>query len=329
MTTQDTTKRMRPSDRTTYTESESQAGETFGESPYAAYLGSPDTHIGATQPIAVRKGLFEGISVAQVLAAAAAAATSMLLASNIGIAGSVIGAAVSSMVTVVCSQLYRNALDASAQKLRAKQILSSSARINHNAEVTNLQDAAHNGERVLTARIAPTKLQARAAAERSASKRKVALASVAIAIVAVISCAGLIMLSTQGQGLGTKTPSPFGATAQEEPVSAGPADELAASRPSPEGAQTPDGEQSATDTAGRPSSQPEPSEKQANPNAQEEGVNSSNGSTSNGEATPQTDPASGGSTNTDASSNGAQTPQPNSTTNSIQSESESAHTTAD
>ncbi|MFR2950939.1 MAG: hypothetical protein ACLTKG_06245 [Collinsella intestinalis] len=47
---------------------------------------------------------------AQAIAASAAAATSMLLASRIGIAGSVIGAAVSSMVTVICSQLYRNAL---------------------------------------------------------------------------------------------------------------------------------------------------------------------------------------------------------------------------
>ncbi len=71
-------------------------------SPYSAYLGSPEKRIGSTQPISVRRGLFDGISVAQVIAASAAAATSMLLASRIGIAGSVIGAAVSTKVTVIC-----------------------------------------------------------------------------------------------------------------------------------------------------------------------------------------------------------------------------------
>ena len=97
---------------------------SHADSPYSPYWGgdSPDTHIGGTQPIPIKKGLFDGISLAQVIAASAAAATSMLLASRIGIAGSVIGAAVSSMVTVICSQLYRNALDASARKLKAKQM---------------------------------------------------------------------------------------------------------------------------------------------------------------------------------------------------------------
>ena len=135
-----------------------------GRSPYAAYLGSPDTHIGATQPIAVRKGLFDGISVAQVIAASAAAATSMLLASRIGIAGSVIGAAVSSMITVICSQLYRNALDASAQKLKAKQAssglahgtaMSASAVTEPNGTFAAPYAARLEG-RDLTARIAPT-----------------------------------------------------------------------------------------------------------------------------------------------------------------------------
>lgn len=66
--------------------------------------------IGSTQPIAKKEGLFDGISIGQIAASAAAAATSMLLASKIGIAGSVIGAAVSSAVTIVATQLYRRAL---------------------------------------------------------------------------------------------------------------------------------------------------------------------------------------------------------------------------
>lgn len=187
---------------------------SHADSPYSPYGGgdSPDTHIGGTQPIPIKKGLFDGISVAQVIAASAAAATSMLLASRIGIAGSVIGAAVSSMVTVTCSQLYRNALDASARKLKAKQM-------SHAYEQDALKgyastegpsatdDATAGAPRI---RIAPTKLQARAAAERSASKRKVAVVSALIAVVAVAVSAGIIMLSTSGQGLGTKTPSVFG-----------------------------------------------------------------------------------------------------------------------
>ena len=74
--------------------------------------------IGSTQPIAKKEGLFDGISIGQIAASAAAAATSMLLASKIGIAGSVIGAAVSSAVTIVATQLYRRALSAGARKLQ-------------------------------------------------------------------------------------------------------------------------------------------------------------------------------------------------------------------
>ncbi len=196
-------------------------------SPYAAYLGSPENRIGSTQPIAVRRGLFDGISVAQVIAASAAAATSMLLASRIGIAGSVIGAAVSSMVTVICSQLYRNALDASAEKLKEKQMLAAAAHggprqedaRGHAAPQTRGGVAGQDGSategRVLTARIAPTKLQARAAAERSASKRKVALASAVIALAAVAATTGVIMLGTAGEGLGAKTEPIFQPSAQE------------------------------------------------------------------------------------------------------------------
>lgn len=220
------------------------------QSPYTAYLGSPDTHIGATQPIAVRKGLFDGISVAQVIAASAAAATSMLLASRIGIAGSVIGAAVSSMVTVICSQLYRNALDASAQKLKAKQTVASHTPGSANNYAQGAQSSEHAGEgvpgaqqpgnRVRTARIAPTKLQARAAAERSAAKRKVAVASVLIAAAAVAVCAGFIMLGTAGEGLGAKAPALFGNAAHQQQAPADPADELIPSAPTPE---APDGSQ--------------------------------------------------------------------------------------
>lgn len=47
-----------------------------------------------------------------------AAVTSMLLSSKIGIAGSVIGVAVGSVVSTVASQVYKQFLQASADKLR-------------------------------------------------------------------------------------------------------------------------------------------------------------------------------------------------------------------
>ena len=182
-------------------------------SPYNDLMGQ--TFVAPT-----RKRLFDGISIAQVIAASAAAATSMLLASKIGIAGSVIGAAVSSMVTVICSQLYRNALDASAEKLRLKQMspdTSSYPEYPTTGSPTRMYDAqAPALDEGVTlrpgARIAPTKLRARAAAERSANARKVAYASVGIALLAVALCAGAILLSTSGEGLGIKTPSLFGTT---------------------------------------------------------------------------------------------------------------------
>ena len=89
-----------------------------------------DDLIGQTQAIAVKPRLFDGISIAQVVAGAAAAATSVALSSYIGVAGSIIGAAVSSVVTVISSQLYRRFLDASARKIKdaGEQVVSKASR---------------------------------------------------------------------------------------------------------------------------------------------------------------------------------------------------------
>ena len=62
--------------------------------------------------------LFDDLSIAQLLAGALAAVTSMLLASRIGIAGSLIGAAVGSIVSAVASQVYKKFLSASAEKIK-------------------------------------------------------------------------------------------------------------------------------------------------------------------------------------------------------------------
>ena len=119
--------------------------------------------IGSTQPIMKQERLLEGISVPQILASAAAAATSMLLASKIGIAGSVIGAAVSSTVTIIATQLYRRALTAGARKLQQAGHGAAQASLQ---ETTNLPGRENPYAGAKGARVAPIKLQARAAAQR-------------------------------------------------------------------------------------------------------------------------------------------------------------------
>lgn len=64
-----------------------------------------------------RESLFGDLTFSQVAAGALAAVTSMFLASSVGIAGSLIGAAVGSVVATVSSQMYRRFLNASAEKL--------------------------------------------------------------------------------------------------------------------------------------------------------------------------------------------------------------------
>ena len=178
--------------------------------------------IGQTQLMTIEKeGLFDGISLAQIIAGAAAAATSMVLASKIGIGGSVIGAAVSSVVTVVSSQLYRKFLTASAQKLKGGKdalgdVANSLRQPSHNADATARYDGIGgsdlHGDAQHTvdgyrrgARVAPASLQAKAAAERQHAQRKVIAFSIGIAIVAVVLSAAAIFALTAGEGLGEKT----------------------------------------------------------------------------------------------------------------------------
>ena len=64
------------------------------------------------------KNFFHDISWAQIVAGALAAMTSFWLAAKIGVAGSIIGVAIGSIVSAVASQLYKNVLEASGQKLQ-------------------------------------------------------------------------------------------------------------------------------------------------------------------------------------------------------------------
>ena len=65
------------------------------------------------------KKFFEGLSLSSIVAGTLAAVTSFLLASKIGIAGSVIGAAASYVVSTVAANIYKNVLISSSEKLQA------------------------------------------------------------------------------------------------------------------------------------------------------------------------------------------------------------------
>ena len=168
--------------------------------PAALNNGVHENHsIGQTMAIAPKKGLFDDISIPQIVAGAAAAATSVALASKIGIAGSVIGAAVSSVITVVSSQVYRHFISASAEAIKGTH-----AAVDypagayepvepdveeHLGGAATTQEMRQVAGRATTARVAPNSLRA-------------------IAIVAVIACAGAILITTAGEGLGER-PEPI------------------------------------------------------------------------------------------------------------------------
>ena len=187
--------------------------------PAALNNGVHENHsIGQTMAIAPKKGLFDDISIPQIIAGAAAAATSVALASKIGIAGSVIGAAVSSVITVVSSQVYRHFISASANALKGTHAAvdypaGAYEPVDLNAEehlggAATTQEMRQVAGRATTARVAPNSLRAKAAAERSQTQKKVIVFSIAIATVAVIACAGAILITTAGEGLGER-PEPI------------------------------------------------------------------------------------------------------------------------
>lgn len=65
------------------------------------------------------RNFFKGISFSSIFAGALAAVTSFLLSAKIGIAGSVIGVAAGSIVSAVATQVYKNVLKASGEKLQS------------------------------------------------------------------------------------------------------------------------------------------------------------------------------------------------------------------
>lgn len=184
------------------------------------------------------KGMFDDLSIAQVLAGALAAVTSMLLASQIGIYGSVIGVGVGSVISAVASQLYKKFLSASADKIRevsgygegdAEDAARDGAR--SSAETTVLSAVGSTALSQETVVMAPVgkrqsscadsqgcsshadanyyrdgrRVRAQAARRRKErTKQRVLVVSVVSALVAVVLSAAAITVITQGEGMGEK-----------------------------------------------------------------------------------------------------------------------------
>ena len=182
------------------------------------------------------RGLFDDLSMAQVIAGALAAATVFLLSSVIGVAGSLIGAAIGSVISAVSSQVYKKALSASADKLRdasSTTLLSGSDDISGEAAAGKKAQVDEGGGQSLTSPMEtsaisdatrvmnandiryassynqgedPALKRAHARRGRKAKvQRQVLIVSVVSSLVAIVICACVITFATQGEGIGTKT----------------------------------------------------------------------------------------------------------------------------
>lgn len=183
--------------------------------------------------------LFEDLSIAQVIAGALAAATVFLLSSVIGVAGSLIGAAVGSIVSAVSSQVYKKMLSASADKIRdvapdgvsANQadlnetrlmapVSSSETRVIDSGKVAasatkvmGADDIRYQTHASSDKAVDPALQRAHVRRRRKARvQRSVIIVSVVSALIAIVISAGLIHVFTDGQGIGEKTEPIFTAS---------------------------------------------------------------------------------------------------------------------
>lgn len=186
------------------------------------------------------KDLFKDLTWMQVGAGALAAATSLFFASSIGIAGSIIGAAVGSIVTTVSSALYKSFLTASNDAIKEKIVGPSGNAENptdtgiggSTTRLPTCTDATRplvvgstedvdqgarpfpyerTGARGTTAIPRTSARGPREAArvqelarlrKRARTEKRVAIVSLVTGLVAVLGCALVVYTATNGSGLG-------------------------------------------------------------------------------------------------------------------------------
>lgn len=136
--------------------------------------------------------VLDDFSVVSVVASALTAATSFLLSSKIGLAGSLIGAVIAAVISAVATQVYKGILETSAERIR---------------EATIVDDSMHMGEQYRPAHTSTN--------EGSSIVRKLVAFAVVVALVAVAIVAATIGFATHGEGIG---PTSFVSTAEQTDV---------------------------------------------------------------------------------------------------------------
>lgn len=194
-----------------------------------------------------RRHLFEDVSAVQVIATALAAVTSMLLSSYIGIAGSIIGVAVASVVSTLAASLYKRFLADSAEKIKELPVVSKTSVALSNVLPLHDEegeadgasapspdtdtDAAADGEGDSKGDAATDDAtaidadgeaaeEARALAVLRHQRRLVrglVAVCIASALLAVAASAAVVYLATMGDGLGEK-PTPIYLSAPFDPI---------------------------------------------------------------------------------------------------------------
>lgn len=194
-----------------------------------------------------RRHLFEDVSAVQVIATALAAVTSMLLSSYIGIAGSIIGVAVASVVSTLAASLYKRFLADSAEKIKELPVVSKTSVALSNvlplhdeegeseagkaaadgaseepptADSPEESNGADGASPAAAAVDGEAVEEARALAALRHQRRLVrGLVAVCIvsALLAVAASAAVVYLATMGDGLGEK-PAPIYLNAPFDPI---------------------------------------------------------------------------------------------------------------
>ena len=132
--------------------------------------------IGMYQKSAEPRGVFDDFSFVSVAASALTAATSFLLSSKIGLAGSLIGAVVAAAISTAATQVYRGLLVASAERIRyvAETGHMAPSHMHH-------QHMHHAAPRILG---------------------RLVVFAVMISLLGVLASAAFIAFATRGEGLG-------------------------------------------------------------------------------------------------------------------------------
>lgn len=302
---------------------------TIQNSPETA---APSAALTATKPQGFLRSLFDDLSVAQVIAGALAAATVFLLSSVIGVAGSLIGAAIGSVISAVSSQVYKKALSASADKLRdvgptslMDSVDASSIKkeeeisISSEDETTFIPARANTAEKSAAAHVMsandlrytapntngedPALRRAHERRNRKAKvQRQVLVVSVVSSLIAIVICAGIITFATQGEGIGAKTEPILPAITNYDHSSSNAASEA---NDNNNESNTSEGESSSTSHNASSNSSDSLNGTNENPNSGNSGSSSSNGTNSSNTQNPSGNTDSNtGDSNSDNSSTG-------------------------